>query len=555
VLVVQRETQHEFVGPGRKSCADSTLPHVSGATSSCLVQDGAMAAATASVARFTVLGLLLTGACGGDDDGGPAGGGPDAGGAADAGEEPDASGVATRTVTGVMMRAHVAPGGVEEVPVDLTGSTIAALTPPAFDVHPGTGDALGGFTIPGVPVGTYYLQVDDRFLVTSGESVDLGYAILGRPDAVPATIPSTDLVFDVDNLSAWNPFGDELQMFSAGSGTVGFSLQNRASSGLPEEGNTALAGFTYDLAAAEDPMLIDGDAGDELYLTQLALTDDGANLYRRVTRVFIPDPFTMTDGEATSLGGSFADVAETDTFAVDWDRPAFDAALRAGAPLEEIASSPTLGLHTLPSAGERGFYYDSADIIQLSSGWTDDVSEVQASWAYGDPYPDAWTRMVSAGLVTYRYRGVDGAEPRALYSAIMVDLPSSAVSPETAIEPVVGPVRSPLVAGHDAFESIDGVGTMPVVSWDPPAVGEATSYNVWVMMLVAADGFTYAYRAAVLVTTDTQITIPPGVLVPGGTCYFLIEALHAPGVDAGVEPNRNVLPDGYAFVSTEPDTI
>jgi len=511
-----------------------------------------MAAAAASMARFTLLGLLLTGACGGDDDGGPAG--PDAGAAADAGDQPDASGVATRTVTGVMMRAHVTPGGVEEVPVDLTGSTIAALTPPAFDVHAGTGDALGRFTIPDVPVGTYYLQVDDRFVVTSEDSVDLGHTTLGRPDAVAATIQPTDLVFDVDNLAPWQPFGDELQMFSAGSGTIGFSLQSRASSGIPEEGNTALAGFTYDLAAAEGPMLVDGDAGDELYLTQLSLTDDGVNLYRRVTRVLIPEPFTMTDGDATSLAGSFADVEETDTFAVDWDRPAFDAALRAGAPLEEIASSPTLGLHTLPAAAERGFYYDSADIIQLSPGWTDDVSEVQASWGFGDPYPDAWTRMVSAGLVTYRYRGVDGAEPRPLYSAIMVDLPSSAVSPETAIEPVIGPVRSPLVAGHDAFESIEGLEAMPVVSWQPPAVGAATSYAVWVIVLVAADGYTYGYRAAVLITTDTQITVPPGVLVPGGTYYFVIEAVHAPGVDAAAEPNRELLPHAYSFVSTEPDT-
>jgi hypothetical protein len=78
----------------------------------------------------------------------------------------------------------------------------------------------------------------------------------------------------------------------------------------------------------------------------------------------------------------------------------------------------------------------------------------------------------------------------------MVDLPSSAVSPETAIEPIIGPVRSPLVAGHDAFESIDGLEAMPVVSWQPPAVGEATSYVVLVMMLYAVDGITYAYRAA-----------------------------------------------------------
>lgn len=517
-----------------------------------------MATAT-SVAGFTVLGLLLTSACGDNHDG-PAGGGPDAAASPDGGEpgggEPDAGGepVATRTVTGVMMHRHVTPDGEVAVPVDLTGAAIAALVPPSFEVHPGAGDASGTFSIPAVPTGVYYLQVDGLYVVTSRDEVDLSYAVLGRTDAVPATIQPTDLVLDLDNLAPWQ-FGDELQMFSAGSGTVAFSMQNRASSGLPEEGNTALAGFTYDVSAAAHPFLVDGDAGDQLYVTQLALADDGVNLYRRLARVFAPDPFTMTDGQASSLSGSFADVAETDTFAAEWDRPAFDAALRAGAPIEETASYPTLTLHTLPAAAEHGFYHSSADIVQLAPGWTDDTSAVQASWDFGDPFPAAWTRLVSAGLLTYRYRGVAGAEPRPLYSSIGVNLPRSAVSAETAIAPVVGPVRSPRVAGHDAFESIDGIGTSPVVSWEPPGLGTATSYLLAVIMLVDEEGFTRTYRVASLWTTDTSVTIPPGILAPGGTYVFSIYALHAPGVDPEAEPNREVLPDAWAQIITEPDTI
>jgi hypothetical protein len=517
-----------------------------------------MAAAT-SVAGFTFLGLLLTGACGGDDDG-PAGGGPDAaaspdGGAPDGGEPDAGEPVATRTVTGVMMRRHVTPDGEVAIAVDLTGATIAALTPPSFEVHQGAGDAAGTFSIPEVPVGVYYLEVDGLYVVTSRDSIDLSDSVLGRTDAAPATIAPTDLVLDVDNLAPWQPFGDELQAFSAGSGTVAFSLQSRASSGLPEEGNTALVGFTYDLTAATHPFLVDGDAGDQLFVSQLALSSDGVNLYRRLARVFAPDPFAMTDGQPSNLTGSFAEVAETDTFAAEWDRPAFDAALRAGAPIDEIPSYPNLTLHTLPAAAEHGFYHSSADIVQLAPGWTDDTSAVQASWAFGDPFPAAWTRMVSAGLTTYRYRSVGGAEPRALYSSIGVTLPRSAVSPETAIAPLVGPVRSPRVAGHDAFESIDGIGTTPVVSWEPPALGAATSYLVVILMLVDEEGSTRSYRVAVVRTAGTAVTIPPGILAPGGTYVFSIYALHTPGVDPEAEPGRQVLPDAWAQIVTEPDTI
>jgi hypothetical protein len=518
-----------------------------------------MRAAMARASRFTLcFGILVAASCGGDDDGD----GSSGDGSADAGESPDGgtadgpdAGIATRTVSGVMKLRHVTPDGVVDVPVDLTQADIAALIPPSFAVHPGSGDALGTFSIPDVPAGIYYLKIDDRYLVTSRDSVDLSSAILGRSAAVPATIPPTDLVLDVDNLAPWQPFGDELQMFSAGSGTVAFSLQNGASGGLPEEGNTALVGFTYDLSAAPHPFLVDGDAGDLLFVSQLALANDGVNLYRRVVRVFAPDPFTMVDGQASNLGGSFADVAETDTFAAEWDRPAFDAALRAGAPIDEIPSYPNLTLHALPAAAEHGFYHSSADIVQLAPGWTDDTSTVQASWDFGDPFPAAWTRMVSAGLLTYRYRGVGGAEPRPLYSSIGVNLPRSAVSAETAIAPVVGPVRSPQVAGHDAFESIDGIGTTPTVSWQPPALGTATRYLVVVTMLVDEEGFTRAYRVAFIDTTGTAVIIPPGILAPGGTYVFSIYALHEPWVDAEAEPNREVLPDAWAQIITEPDTI
>lgn len=514
-----------------------------------------MVAATASAARFTLLGLLLAGACGGDDLGPASGGGPDAAGPADASPEADAAGpVPVRTVTGVMMRRHVTSDGTVDAAVDLTQAEIAALTPPSFEVHPGTGDALGTFSIPDVPVGTYYLKIDDTYLVRSGDSVDLSHAVLGRPDAVPVTIQPTDVVLDVDNLAAWQ-IGDELQMFSAGSGTIAFSLQDRPESAPPAEGDTALAGFAYDLAAAEGPMLVDGNAGDQLFVSQLALSSDGANLHRRVARLFAPDSFAMMDGQTTSLAGSFAEVAETDTFAAEWDRPAFDGALRAGAPLEELASYPIFTLHTLPSAAEQGFYYHSADLVQLLSAWTDDTSAVEASWAFGDPYPADWTRMVSAGLVTYRYRSVGGAAPRALTSWIEVDLPRAGLSPDTPIAPLIGPVRSPRVAGHDAFESIDGIGMTPTVSWQPPALGEATLYEVVVLMLVDEEGFTRSYRVAFLTTTDTAVTIPPGILVPGGTYVFAIGATHAPGVDVEAEPYREVLPEAHAHIVTEPDTI
>jgi hypothetical protein len=235
-----------------------------------------MAAATASVARFTLLGLLLTGACGGDDDGGPAGGGPDA--------------AARPTPARSRTRPRRDPHGHRRDDARRTSQQLESRRcgrPDRLDhrrVHPtrvrrasGTGDALGGFTIPDVPVGTYYLQVDDRFLVTSEDSVDLGHASLGRSDAVRATIQPTDLVFDVDNLAPWQPFGDELQMFSAAARRSASRCRAARRAEFPRREHRAGWFHLRRRDAPDSPMLVDGDAGDELYLTQLALTDDGTN--------------------------------------------------------------------------------------------------------------------------------------------------------------------------------------------------------------------------------------------------------------------------------------
>jgi hypothetical protein len=502
--------------------------------------------------------VLVTSACGGS--GGRSD--PDAAASADAGDDPDAARpdatpVETRTITGVAAARHVTPAGEVVVPYDLSSVEIAVRVPPTFEVYPGTGTAEGTFSIPGVPVGTYYLQIGTgTVLVATADDIDLRGDVLGRPDATPVTVSPTDLVLDVDNLAPWQE-GDELQMYSAGSATVAFAMQDAATAGAPVTDDVALAGFTYDVAGAADSLLVDGEAGDQLVVTQLAVASFEALvgiLYRRVTRAYLPGPFTMIDGEPTALDGAFVEVPQTSSFAFDWDRSSFDTVLRAGAPLDETLVYPQLTVHTLPEAADRGIYFDSADLLSVRPGWTDDLSSLAVTLDHGDPYPAEWTRLVTASHTSYRYIGVGDAIPRPIYSQLFVELDRADVSAEAPITPLVGPVLQPRIDGRDAFGPLDGVGDAPAISWQPPAVGTASGYAVLIAELHDDAGSTAIRGVARFRTTATTLALPPGTLEDGSTYIFYIAALSTPGIDLDATPYKLTLPAAIAETAIGPAT-
>ncbi len=494
----------------------------------------------------SMLLLLQALAAGCGDDMAPVSGDADGGPEADA-ALPDAGEL--RTIHGVAVIRNVTPAGEVVVPIDLSGLVIEALAPPDFAPIAAT-MSEGAFEIAGVPAGRYWLRIGDFYLETDRDSTDLSYDLLGRPDSAIATTSPTSLQLDVDNLAAWQE-GDDLQLFSAGSGTVALDMAPDALAGAPLAGDTALVGFTYDLAGRHLP---DGDAGDRVILSQLALAADGERVYRRLVRAFQPEAFTLVDGSSVAVAGTFAAPEESETFAFAWDRPAFDSALRdGGAPDLGPFSSSLLALHTLPEAGERGFYSPSADLVLFDPGWAEDTSAIAGSWQHA-PHPESWSRIVTARLVTYRFVGLPDSDSIPAYSYARVDLPRSQVSADAAIRPMVGPVTRPLVAGRSAYEPQDGVGTSPTLAWGPPAVGEPSAYDVVVWQLYDDGGATAPLFTARFRTRTAGLTIPSGILRSDGTYMFSITALATPGIDPEATPMTSRLPSGEAEIVTSPVT-
>lgn len=485
-------------------------------------------------ARTLVLVALVACGGGGSTDVDAPGGGTDA--------AADAASVSTRTVTGMYNVRRVTTSGEVVVPEDLSMATIKAIVPPMFTTISGTGTAQGTFTIPDVPVGTFYLRVNDWYIVTSTDTIDLSYDRLGH--VAPAVTSATPLTFNVTNLSAWQTT-DDLEMFSTGNGLAAFAMESLATAGTPAANATSLAGFVFDLSRSAYRPQIDGAAGDVVSLTQLKSATAGALTYTALARKFDAPSFTVANGGSATIAGAFVDVAQSANLAATFDRPAFDAALRAQLPGDSTTTYPVLALQALPEAATRGLYHSAPDLVSFEPGYVADSSSITTAWPYGDPYPVAWTRVITARYFTYHYVPV-GAGQLALFASLEVD--RSLAAPGSVV-PLIGPVVSPKVNGLDAYGTLTGVGITPTVSWSAPAIGTASRYYVRVMRVVPG---TIPTRTVALVieTSATSVQIPPGIIMSGESYTFDVSARAAPGVDLAATPGRLSLPNAYSRIAS-----
>jgi hypothetical protein len=483
--------------------------------------------------------LVLATACG-DDGSNPV----DASGGSDGNID---AAVPVRTVSGTLSRKYVTPSGEMVIPADLRSLPVSAVVPPSFAAIAGVTTANGTFSIEGVPEGAFYLKLDRRYLEMSGSAVDLSFSLLGRP-GVGAATATTPLTFDVSNLATWQA-ADEIQMFVPGSGTIAYAMESNASAGVPAVGATSLAGFVFDLSRADYRALIDGSAGDELYLTQLATQTTSGRTFRTVARSVVPAPFTVTNGGSANVSGTFATVTQATLDAI-WDRPAFAAELIARSPRTSASNWSTFAVSVLPEASTRGFYHGAADVVVFAPGYSPDESTVTAAWSYGDPFPAAWSRFVWCRFFTYRTVQLGSAAPEIVFAELLAFRDLETISAQAPLVPVVGAVVDPLINGSDAFGALTGIGTSPTLSWTEPQIGAATKYVVRVKAVTNAGGQTTLATIATLETTATQIVVPPNILMPGDTYMFQIISRSEAGVDHEVTPNVYSLPAGWASITT-----
>ena len=466
----------------------------------------------------------------------------------------------TNSVTGFRNLHNVqSDGSVYLTPADLSTTTIGAYVPTAdgsgFVYVAGSGRSDGTFTILGVDRTPYYLRYGSTYIWTHSRFVDLSAASLGRPyvEEMPA---GTQLAFQIDGLTPWQST-DDLQMHATGPG-IGYFTKNCAPS-FPAlaDGATTLTGSIDYVTSMRNcgavPARFDSYQGDFFHVTQHVTRVDSAALptglqlteVRKSLQVY--DVSGSTDGGTVDGGSVDAGTAGSGTLLVkgtmqplptmaqsfDFRASEFETlALAAHSGATMVDESVNMGL--LPAYYEYGQYDgypDLATAINSSPG----QGNFQVMFQYGNPYPGYWPKIAVAQAVSaapFSVSLADGGTSRtAWYTAAVFSQTPLWEGTTQPLIPMVGPPRDLRVNGAPATggsSTVTNVGTSPVLSWAPPAIGSPTRYQARLYEIYAtATGGTGRTLVGYYTTTDTQLWLPN--LVAGKTYFVLLYAYSSPG--------------------------
>jgi hypothetical protein len=456
--------------------------------------------------------------------------------------------VASRTVSGTRLVTYWTDAGSQTlVPADVVTpplATVAALVGDGsggWITYPGTLAADGGFSIPGVPTGTYLLVVvggDGLIHVaeTSSSTVDLGWDVLGRPDVVPAASP-TAVTISTSGLPAWDPSGDRIELTSGDADVWDPVVQGAQIAAAPggdvtEDWGSSAAGGSLNLVAAGDTLWAH-------HLGPVATTGTPSYVYRSAVEATSRNDVSLTSGQAFSVALDFTAppaiaVPQTGSLSVtQWDLPSFEAALPDMGPgaagvahtLRVAASAHALASPApVPRSG-------SPDLLLLQLAPGSGVVTAVGTMPYGQFLPaPLWLEWLGAELTASVGYLAPGASV-ALAERASVGHREAVSSTAYTLALALGPPRGVSVGGVLASTNPTGVGLAPTLSWTAPSIGVPSSYGVEIFRLVASGTASVATRVATLVTGSTQVALPAGVLEAGATYYLRVTA-HADAPDA-----------------------
>lgn len=457
-------------------------------------------------------------------------------------------------VTGSAVDIYVTDSGEVTRPLDLSGASLAALSLQggAFVAIAGTGRADGSFTIPKVPAGTYYLKLGSDYIVTSARTLDLSTVFLGRPDRVLET-KATNLSFTLDGLSPWQS-GDDLEFFTPNNGAYLYSIATFAQTG-PDAGATKVAGLSFEYSApGYPPVLTDKAKGDRTMLIQLtAKTAAGGQSYQALVRSALLDPYSMVDGQTANFTATLAEPAQKGMVRLNWKRSEFaalGAAVNPGAQISSTYGGHSINVSAHPGAHAHGDFAGTAvpDLLVIEGG-TGSTDADLGMLSFGNPFPQGHT-VIGLAFTVFDVSYQSGtAQPLAMPAEISYFAEAAAFSADP-VRPILGPPQQPLINGKGAFQDRSGVTLHPTLSWSPPATGSVDGYLVFVVRLLAQTGRTDIQDVATLHATDTQITVPDGILLSGESYFFKVRAMTRKGVDLSRQPYRHGLPEANADLLT-----
>jgi hypothetical protein len=182
----------------------------------------------------------------------------------------------------------------------------------------------------------------------------------------------------------------------------------------------------------------------------------------------------------------------------------------------------------------------------LMTGFGTGASLFQQSVVYGNPYPSAWPAIFIVSTAV-AYDLVVNGETHGNMGQLMT-LSSSPGTAAAPLQALLSPVRNPGINGLNLFVNQTGVGTEPVLSWDPPSLGVPSLYQIyfWKVNTSAAGFWLSGDAASNLTTFGTSVQVPPGILKAGSMYVINIRAVATGNPGAKNAPFRLALPFALA---------
>jgi hypothetical protein len=276
-------------------------------------------------------------------------------------------------------------------------------------------------------------------------------------------------------------------------------------------------------------MLIDGNQGDRLWLAQLVSRAGPSASYQSIGRLFRAPAFTVVPGQMSMLRGAFEEVAQDRSLNLTWMRSEFYAQLAAIHPSATATGGPGFTISVYPRDDVYSYVYPTLARVDDDGAMTDRG----LSLTYANPYPASWSVSVGGCLFVTGYLPYPSvSEHMFQYGYICGYLPE-AQAQNGVVRPALSPPRDLKVNGMSAPDALSGVGTTPVVSWSPPAVGQPSSCTVFVRARHSVDGnVDYTTTSISVPDGSTSVRIPPNLLQPSGFAYSFRVGCHSDRGDA-----------------------
>ena len=477
--------------------------------------------------------------------------------------------VPSRTVTGTRTVTYWPDAGATApaAPANAASSAVAALVPAAggaWGSFPGSVNAAGAVTIPNVPTGTFWLRfqaptdASPTYLDTAGgTTLDLGYDQLGRYSVTRPTA-STPATLALQVASAW-PAGnaDLIQLVSSNADVWDRLTPPTTLTTGRTRGNWTDNWFTSNGTATPLNLLLAGDSVTIFHLVSAAIS---TRSYLAARSKFDRTDFAMSSGTpfapsrttlaTTGLTNRTPATGTWDLVAFEALRPAMNLPATGIGPVHSLVIGASVGTLTgngpVPRNAPPTLFSLPVPVgatastnLTLGTGLT--YARVLNTTRWNE-----WREVSFAGSLSYVAPGASTGFTQSVSVGQREAAPST-----SALAPILSPVRNLRVRLGDGSEpaasvSLSGIGTTPLLLWDPPITGSPTSYVVEVFRLGVNGTASTSTKVATFLTGSTQAAVPTGVLTTGSAHYVRVTARVIASDPWATAPFRRVVLGAWA---------